>query len=207
MKDSHRSGAASPSRGWNKRPLYLHYFFSSQTRKLLGKHSFSKRYAPLKVGSAESTRANLSLAYLSSCKPISGNWSMEKGHHIQDVNKSDIHARSGALFERSALRRESYLGREEVAESVSLPQNSSRRKSTPLFSASSYSVASFIRFFDGSLYSKPMNRQGMTREGNRSEHEVESANRRIEMDQHLWRVWLSSLAIIHNKKIPLAGAG
>lgn len=39
-------------------------------------------------------------------------------------------------------------------------------------------------------------------EANRSEHEAESANRRIEMDQHLWRVWLSSLAIIHNKKSP-----
>lgn len=37
---------------------------------------------------------------------------MAKGH-IQDVNKSDvhIHARSGALFEISALRRISYFGR------------------------------------------------------------------------------------------------
>ena len=41
---------------------------------------------------------------------------MAKGH-IQDVNKSDvhIHARSGALFEISALRRKSAFGREEVA--------------------------------------------------------------------------------------------
>lgn len=54
---------------------------------------------------------------------------MAKGH-IQDVNKSDvhIHARSGALFEISALRRKSSFGREEVAESVSLPQNSSSQK-------------------------------------------------------------------------------
>lgn len=52
--------------------LYSLFLFPlrSWPGKLLGKHSFSKRYAPLKVGSAESTRANLFLACLSLLKTL-----------------------------------------------------------------------------------------------------------------------------------------